>query len=142
MYTMCDSMTFALRHTQISLSGILRHFRPPSHHLLLHTHDTNNETWNSFSLVDPCSIFFCFSVKPKFFTPTHVIELKGTIADLLQSPLCAANCLQPTHSSGLGAVVCKSHATHRALNVYNMCATWCKGTGQLISLTELKLHLF
>ena len=42
MYTMCDSTTFALRHTQISLSGILRHFRPPSRHLLLHTHDTNN----------------------------------------------------------------------------------------------------
>ena len=29
------------------------------------------QTWSSFSLVDPCSIFFCFSVKPKFFTPTH-----------------------------------------------------------------------
>ena len=43
MYTMCDSTTFALRHTQISLSGILRHFRPPSRHLLLHTHDTNME---------------------------------------------------------------------------------------------------
>ena len=42
MYTMCDSTTFALRHTQISLSSILRHFRPPSRHLLLHTHDTNN----------------------------------------------------------------------------------------------------
>ena len=26
MYTMCNSTTFALRHTQISLSGILRHF--------------------------------------------------------------------------------------------------------------------
>ena len=41
MYTMCDSTTFALRHTQISLSDILWHFRPPSRHLLLHTHDTN-----------------------------------------------------------------------------------------------------
>ena len=30
------------------------------------------QTWSSFSLVDPCSIFFCFSVKPKLFTPTHV----------------------------------------------------------------------
>ena len=29
------------------------------------------QTWSSFSLVDPCSIFFCFSVKPKVFTPTH-----------------------------------------------------------------------
>ena len=44
-----------------------RHFTA-SRHLLLHRHDTN---WSSFSLVDPCSIFFCFSVKPKFFTPTH-----------------------------------------------------------------------
>ena len=25
--------------------------------------------------MDPCSIFFCSSVKPKFFTPTHVISL-------------------------------------------------------------------
>ena len=33
--TICDSTTFALRHTQISLSGILRHFRPPSLRLLL-----------------------------------------------------------------------------------------------------------
>ena len=31
---MCDSTTFALRRTQISLSGILRHFRPPSRPLL------------------------------------------------------------------------------------------------------------
>ena len=31
------------------------------------------QTWSSFSLVDPCLIFFCFSVKPKFFTPTHAI---------------------------------------------------------------------
>ena len=30
------------------------------------------QTWSSFSLVDPCSMYFCFSVKPKFFTPTHV----------------------------------------------------------------------
>ena len=43
MYTMCDSTTFTLRHMQISLSSILRHFHPPSHHLLLHTHDKNME---------------------------------------------------------------------------------------------------
>ena len=29
------------------------------------------QTWSSFSLMDPCSILFCSSVKPKFFTPTH-----------------------------------------------------------------------
>ena len=38
------------------------------------------QTWSSFSLVDPCSIFFCFSVKPKFFTPTHVCAV-GSEAD-------------------------------------------------------------
>ena len=43
IHTVCNSTTFALRHTQISLSGILRHFRPPSRHLLLNTHDTNME---------------------------------------------------------------------------------------------------
>ena len=32
------------------------------------------QTWSSFSLVDPCSIFFCFSVNPKFFTPTHAFN--------------------------------------------------------------------
>ena len=74
IHTMCNSTTFALRHTQISLSGILRHFRPPSRHLLLNTHDT----WSSFRLMDPCSIFFCSSVKPKFFTPTHVCKSCAT----------------------------------------------------------------
>ena len=77
---MCNSTTFALRHTQISLSSILRHFRPPSRHLLLSSFSLAAicfwtrmiQTWSSFSLVDPCSIFFCFSVKPRFFTPTHV----------------------------------------------------------------------
>ena len=72
MYTMCNSTTFALRHTQISLSGILRHFRPPSHHLLLHTHDTNMEFLQlSGPLLD---IFFLFFSKTKFFTPTHVFQ--------------------------------------------------------------------
>ena len=41
-----------------------------------------------------------------------------------QSPHCAANCLQHVRSSGQGAVVCKSRATHRALITCNMpCAT-------------------
>ena len=35
------------------------------------------QTWSSFSLVDPRSIFFCFSVKPKFFTPTHAYSYQG-----------------------------------------------------------------
>ena len=44
-----------------------------------------------------------------------IITLKGTIRDCLQSPHCAANCLQHVRSSGPGAIVCKSRATHRAL---------------------------
>ena len=41
--------------------------------------------------------------------------LKGVIQDFLQSPHSAANCLQHVRSSGPGAIVCKSRATHRAL---------------------------
>ena len=44
-----------------------------------------------------------------------IIEFKGAIRDLLQSPHSAANCLQHVRSSGPGAIVCKSRATHRAL---------------------------
>ena len=39
---------------------------------------------------------------------------------LLQSPHCAANCLQHIRSSGHGAIACKSRATHRALITCNM----------------------
>ena len=43
----------------------------------------------------------------------------------LQSPHCAANCLQHVHSSGPGAIECKSRGTHRALITCNMAsATW------------------
>ena len=61
---MCSSTTFALRHMQISLSGILWHFRPPSRHLLLNTHDTNME----FRQLNgpPLDIFLFFS-KTKIF---------------------------------------------------------------------------
>ena len=60
----------------------------------------------------------------------------------LQSPYCAVNCLQYVRSRGPGAIVCKSRATHRALITCYMCATWYEGTAQLLSLTELKSHLF
>ena len=43
------------------------------------------------------------------------IAFKGAIRDFLQSPRSAANCLQHARSSGPGAIVCKSRATHRAL---------------------------
>ena len=44
-----------------------------------------------------------------------IIAFKGAIRDFLQSPDSAANCLQHVRSSGPGATVCKSRATHRAL---------------------------
>ena len=42
-----------------------------------------------------------------------IIAFKGAIRDVLQSPHSAANCLQS--SSGPGAIVSTSRATHRAL---------------------------
>ena len=44
-----------------------------------------------------------------------VIALKVAIRDFLQSPHSAANRLQHVRSSGPGAIVCKSRATHRTL---------------------------
>ena len=64
IHTMCNLATFALRHTQISLSGILRHFRPPSRHLLLNTHDTNMEF---LQLSGPLHDIFLFFSKTKIF---------------------------------------------------------------------------
>ena len=75
-----------------------------------------------------------------------IIAFKGAIRDFLQSPHSAANCLQHARSSGPGAIVCKSRATHRALITCNMScyvrATWYEGTAQLLSSTELKSHSF
>ena len=50
--------------------------------------------------------------------PIIIIASKGTIRDCY--PHCAANCLQHVRSSGQGAFVCKSLATHRALITCNM----------------------
>ena len=44
-----------------------------------------------------------------------IIAFRGAIRDFLQSPHSAVNCLQHVRSSGLGAIVCKSRATHRTL---------------------------
>ena len=44
-----------------------------------------------------------------------IIAFKGAFRDFIQSPHSAANCLQHVRSSGPGAIVCKSRATHRAL---------------------------
>ena len=46
---------------------------------------------------------------------TIIIAFKSAIQDFLQSPHSATNCLQHVRSSGPGAIMCKSRATHRAL---------------------------
>ena len=73
-----------------------------------------------------------------------IIAFQGAIRDFLQSPHSAANCLQHVRSSDPGAIVCKSRATHRCLSRASVMlrATWYEGTAQLLSLTELKSHLF
>ena len=72
-----------------------------------------------------------------------IIAFKGAVQDFLRSPHCAANCLQHVHFSGQGTIVWKSRATHRAPITCNMlCTIWYEGTAQLLSLTELKSHLF
>ena len=72
-----------------------------------------------------------------------IIAFKGAIRDFLHSPHSAANCLQHVRSSGQGAIVCKSRATHRALITCKcmLRVTWYGGTTQLLSLTELKSDL-
>ena len=75
-----------------------------------------------------------------------MMTLTGAIPDCLQSPHCAANCLQPICSSGHRAVMCKSRATHLALITFSRLtcqyATWYEGTVRLRIMRELKSHLF
>ena len=71
-----------------------------------------------------------------------IFAFKGAVQNFLQSPRCAANCLQHVHSRSQGTTACKSRATQQALITCSVsCATWYEGTAQLLSLTELKLHL-
>ena len=48
-----------------------------------------------------------------------ILAFKGAVRIFLQSPHCASNRLQHVRSSGQGAIVCKSRATHRALITCN-----------------------
>ena len=73
-----------------------------------------------------------------------IIAFKGAIRDFLQSPHSAANCFQHARSRAQ-AQPCANHVQHnerlsRASVILR--ATWYEGTAQLISLTELKSHLF
>ena len=78
------------------------------------------------------------------------IGFKGAIRDFfffffLQSAHCAANRLQHVRSCGPGTVVCKITCnTSSAYHVQHVVlrATRYQGTAQLLSLTELKSHLF
>ena len=74
-----------------------------------------------------------------------IIAFKDAIRDFWPSPYCTANRVQHVRSSGPGAIVCKSRATHRELVTCNMSCYMPPGTkGQLsyLSLTEFKSHLF
>ena len=72
-----------------------------------------------------------------------IMALKGAIRDFFLQSCYTANSLQHVRSRGPGVIVCKSRATYPALITCNMqCATWYEGTAQLLSLTELKSHLF
>ena len=72
------------------------------------------QTWSSFSLMDPCSIFFCSSVKPKFFTPTHVLSLTGLKSCLLWQHFIGwnHNCFRAAVPSPLWLAVASSCLTH------------------------------
>ena len=64
-----------------------------------------------------------------------IIALKGAIRDASQSPHCAANRLLHVRSSGQRAIVCRSHATHRALITCNIsCATWYEGESHRVEI--------
>ena len=73
-----------------------------------------------------------------------VIAFKGATWDILQSPHCATNCLQHERSSGQGAIVCTSRATHGALIMCNMSWYVPHGSKEQLSyqVWEFKSHLF
>ena len=71
------------------------------------------------------------------------IALTGENRYFYNLPHYATNCLQHVCSCGQSANMCKSRGTHRVVITCNvLCATWYEGTAQLLSLTELKSHLF
>ena len=75
-----------------------------------------------------------------------IIAFKGAIRDFLQSPHSTANCLQHVaYVQVARAQSCANHVQHiepLSLASVMLRATWYEGTAQLLSLTELKSHLF
>ena len=54
-----------------------------------------------------------------------IMTSKGAFRDVLQSPDCVENCLQPVRLGGHCAVMCKSRATYWALMTCGMlCGEW------------------
>ena len=80
-----------------------------------------------------------FNLFTKLIIIVVIVKLKGAIQDCLQSPHCSTNCLQVARTQS-----CANYLLHtRAFIMYNMaCATWYKGTAQLLRLAEFKSHLF
>ena len=73
-----------------------------------------------------------------------IIAFKGAVQDFLLSPL---HCkLSPTRTlkwPGCNRVqIMRSISSPNHVQYVVLCATWYKGTAQLLSLTECKLHLF
>ena len=55
-------------------------------------------------------------------------------------PYCTENCLQHRRSNGQDAIMCKSCATHLALNTCNMsCAIWYKRAAHLLNLIRVEI---
>ena len=71
------------------------------------------------------------------------MTMKGVIQDFLQSSHCTMDCLQYICSSGHCVIVCKSCSVHWVLFMCSMRhATWYEGAAQLLSLTDMKSHVF
>ena len=93
-------------------------------------------------IIDPYSPYLT-SLKSSTFHNNNNNHIERRNSRFLQSPHWATNCLQHVRSCGSDVIVCKSCATHQALITCNLqCVTWYNGTAQLLSLTELKSHLF
>ena len=110
----CDHTTFVLLH---AITLLLSCYTQELHCPCCDWRENVKVSWS-------CCSFFRAAQATALSDPGHVyniiiiviiIAFKGAIRDFLQSPHSAANCIQHVRSSGPGAIVCKSRATHRAL---------------------------
>ena len=122
------------------ICGLLMKWRNGTSHQLTHRRRCG------FSPVHGCTLMWALSTTIVIIIIMMIIIItafKGAVRDFIQSLRCTTNYLQHVHLSGQGTIVWKSLATHRAPITCNMlCTTWYERTAQLLSLTELKSHLF